>query len=248
MILQHKHIYWSSSFVTIYLYENNIIHADWCGYVSVDEVKEGCERMLLSVKENNCGLVINDNRRVKGSWTQAIKWLEEDYLPRLIKANLKKIAFLYSPEPGARYSVNRLLEVSAEYEGQAFEDFEQAAKWITNHPLVENHKTVLIKTGGEFIRIPTDEISYISMVNRKTQLRTCKQEILTNHSLNELMELLPKPQFFRIHKSYIVNTDMIQSLKYLAGGYYKIYLKDMGKNYLIVSRTCAKELKSVLVL
>jgi hypothetical protein len=247
-MLQHKHIYWSNSFVTIYLYENNIIHADWCGYVSVDQVKEGCERLLLSVKENNCGLVINDNRRVKGSWTQAIKWLEEDYLPRLIKANLKKIAFLYSPEPGARYSVNRLLEASADYEGQAFEDFDEAAKWITGHPQIVDHRTILIKAAGELIRVQTDEINYISTMERKTQICTSTQEILTNCSLNEIMELLPQPQFFRIHKSYIVNTEKIQSLKYLAGGYYKIYLKDMGKNYLVVSRTCAKELKSVLVL
>lgn len=248
MIIKHKNIYWSNAFISIYLYDTHVIHADWTGYVSVAQVKEGCEQILLSMRENKCALLINDNRKVKGTWTQAIKWLEEDYLPRLVKENLKKIAFLYSPELSARYSVNRLLEVYDQYEGQAFEEFDAAAKWITEQSLDESHKVVLIKSEGELLRISTDEIFYVSTIERKTLVQTAKAQILTNYSLNELLDILPRPQFFRIHKSYIVNTQKIKSLKYLAGGYYKIYLTDMGKTFLTVSRTCAKELKELLVL
>lgn len=58
---QHK-IFFKSSFLDILYVEN---------------------RFLLAIMEKTaCYYGLNDNRKVQGIWTQSIKWLENDCLPR----------------------------------------------------------------------------------------------------------------------------------------------------------------------
>lgn len=64
----------------------------------------------------------------------------------------------------------------------------------------------------EFIR--TDKIIYIYSKQRKRQIVCTNNEILSTwQSLNELMINLPEGKFTYAHKSYIVNLDMIDSVK-----------------------------------
>lgn len=250
MVSPTNKIVWQSTYLQIYHdTETNIIHADWVGYVTVNQVKEGCEQILKYIIQYNSKILLNDNRQIKGSWTQALPWLGDDFFPRLVQNNIKKIAYLYSPDKGAQYSVNRLLELNDQYQGQSFDDYKNAYEWLTNLPATSesNQKqNLLIKTKKGHTPIPINDILYITTLNRKSMIQTLNSDYQINTSLSDLLDNLPQPQFFRIHKSYIVNTEKIKHLKYHAGGYYHLYLKNYGNVYLTVSRLYVKNLKEAL--
>jgi len=66
---------------------------------------------------------------------------------------------------------------------------------------------------------------------------------LVEKPLNQLESILPN-HFLRIHRSYIVNLNFVESYRYTSGGMYEIQLKD--GNVLPVSRSRTKELKDLL--
>jgi len=214
----------------------------------VEQVKEGCELIYEAIRSKQCYRAINDNRKVKGSWTQAIKWLEQDFMPRLVQLGVQKVAFLYSPHQSARYSVDRLLEVNDKYEAQTFEEFREATNWLTGESLDEKTEklTILLKTVNGYTNFQLDEIYYISRHNGQTLIQTKDQQFFIKKTLSGILDILPQPNFFRIHKSHIVNISKIRTLKYHEGGYYHLFLNDFGNIYLTVSRKHVNDLKFLL--
>jgi len=243
-----KKIFFQSVFLDIYHSEKGLLYANWKGYVSVNDVKTGCEALLVSMKDTSCFYLVNDNRKVQGTWTQSIKWLETDFMPRMVKSGLKKIAFLYSPDKSARYSLDRLLEVNDEYEAQTFDNFEKATFWLLGEVLLEDYGSthLQIKNQHTYIKILLEDIYYISTHDGQSIIQTKTAQYFTRKSLGKLMKELPSSSFNRIHKSHIVNIHKIETLKYHAGGYYHLFLKDFGKVYLTVSRNRIKDLKQQL--
>lgn len=244
------HSFFASTFLDLYLSEQGYLYADWKGYVNVNSVKEGCEAILNGLKETSCCYLLNDNRKVKGTWTQSIRWLETDFMPRMVDNGLQKIAYLYSSEKGARYSLNRLLEVNDQYEGQVFDALPKAISWLLDQPMLnsveDDTEFFVLKTKNKYTKIYFENIYYISTHNRKSVIQTKVTQYSTRKSLNDLNDLLPSHMFFRIHKSHIINTLKVKHLKYHAGGYYHLYLQDFGKIYLTVSKTKIKDLKILL--
>ncbi len=210
-----------SNYMELHYYEAHFLHIDWKGYLNVQQVKDGCEIIFKVMQEKECYHAINDNRKVKGSWTQAIRWLEQDFMPRVIDIGLQKIAFLYSPYESAKYSVNRLLEVNDQYEAQIFENFKEATQWLIGDKINEqpDNNSILIKTLDRHTKIYLNDIYYLSRHNGKTLIQTQVQQYSTRKSLADLLALLPSSTFYRIHKSHIVNISKIKSLKYYEGGY-----------------------------
>ncbi len=66
--------------------------------------------------------------------------------------------------------------------------------------------------------IPVKEILYCEYVDRVVYLYTLDNIYKTNFSLNELEDKLPKEEFFRCSKSFIINIDSIQAFKSDLGG------------------------------
>jgi hypothetical protein len=118
--------------------ERGFLYLNWKGYVSVSQVKEGVEKILEVLKTHYCTRLLNDNRELFGSWTQSIRWLETDFMPRAIALGLEKIAFIYSRDPSARYSVDRFLEVNDQYSAQTFHDYRTAEDWLWASSLPRN--------------------------------------------------------------------------------------------------------------
>jgi hypothetical protein len=226
---------------------DNILHAEWCGYINVSQVKTGCEIILSLIKKHGYKLVINDNQLVLGSWTQAINWLKDDFMPRVVEEGVKKIAFLYSPQASARYSVNRLLEINDGYEGQTFENIKEALQWISgqeNYNFQRAYLHICVQRGMS-IKLDLKDILYISSNGKQINIHGIDEVYSMRSSLKAILQKLPTQDFQRIHKSYIVNLKKAGQLKYHAGGAYKLYLKDMGNIYIPVGREYAQELKKM---
>lgn len=99
--------------------------------------------------------------------------------------------------------------------------FQRFVKAIAKIPTENKRKELFIKSGYEHIKITIDEILYIKSDADYTELYLPNKKHLTSEPLRYWLENLDNNQFFRIHKSYIINTSKIVKI---AGN--QVYLPD----------------------
>lgn len=98
--------------------------------------------------------------------------------------------------------------------------FQRFVKAVSKIPL-KNHgeqkngstentrETLFIKSGYEHIKISIDEIIYIKSDADYTEIYVPEKKHLTSEPLRYWLECLDQQYFFRIHKSFIINTSKI---------------------------------------
>lgn len=71
---------------------------------------------------------------------------------------------------------------------------------------------IFVKSNGQYIRLPFDQIGYIEGLKDYVFFHTPDQRYIVHNSLKKLETLLPF-SFHRVHYSYIVNLDLVSRLK-----------------------------------
>ncbi|RQO71386.1 DNA-binding response regulator [Pedobacter sp. KBW01] len=84
---------------------------------------------------------------------------------------------------------------------------------VTQQPAPGND-FIFIKgdTKNKFIKVNYDDILYIEGLKNYVSVYTATQRIITYQALRELETQLPKPPFYRIHKSYIISIEKIKMI------------------------------------
>ena len=72
---------------------------------------------------------------------------------------------------------------------------------------------IYIKSGHEYIKVEIDNILFIHSDRDYTELQTKQDKFLSSESLKYWEEFLQEHKFIRIHKSYLVNENMIVKVK-----------------------------------
>jgi DNA-binding LytR/AlgR family response regulator len=70
-----------------------------------------------------------------------------------------------------------------------------------------------VKADGGLVKIIFDEILYIEALKEYVKIVTRDNSVITYHTISGLQEKLPKGNFFRIHRSYIVNIKAISGIE-----------------------------------
>ena len=110
---------------------DNFIYVDWKGFQTVDNVKTGCEQMLVELKKKSVTKIFNDNSKVTGPFQGATEWLVNDWFPRMFTAGLKYFAWVVSPNVFSQLSAESTVNKLATGEIiQTFDSYNQADKWI----------------------------------------------------------------------------------------------------------------------
>lgn len=221
------------------------IYANWKGYVTVQQVKDGVYRVLEGMTAHGCGDVLNDNRELLGSWTQAIRILSTEVMPKLVEGGLKRVAFIYSKFHSARYSVDRFLETNDQYTGQPFEDYHSALEWLTENRVSEirTEGNITIREKGQHKVLNISKILYIYSAEGECMIHIRQHLHTTRLTLKELLQRLPADQFMQVHRSYIINVLAVDTLQYYAGGAYHVYLQNMPRLKIPVSASYVAALK-----
>ncbi|MBC7408496.1 MAG: response regulator transcription factor [Arcicella sp.] len=111
-------------------------------------------------------------------------------------------------------------------------DFERFLKAVNKASELYNlkHKTVVIENVSELknsaifvnadyslVKIKIDEITYIEGLKDyvKINLNSSTKPIVTRMTMKAIEEKLPTSEFFRVHKSFIVSLDKIESIRSL---------------------------------
>lgn len=92
-------------------------------------------------------------------------------------------------------------------------EFLQAKKMEVEILRYEKQTTVAVKSGTKNILLPAESISHVQGLKDYSILYTNEKKYVVNGSIKTMLESLPKEQFIRVHKSFIVARQKIGSLQ-----------------------------------
>ena len=112
--------------------EQNIIDTLWYGYASKNDLKKACSVGLELLEEVKCPYKLNDNSQFTGPWSDAITWLEEEWLPRAMKAGVKYLAHVASSNSFGEHAgeVMQISKIGQNLEVCIFDNRDKALEWL----------------------------------------------------------------------------------------------------------------------
>lgn len=113
---------------------------------------------------------------------------------------LKPVSFerFYKAAEKAQFIINALKEPKKEIEASTIEK-------EVNH--------IFVKTEYKLIRVNTTDIIYVEGMQNYVTIYTDKEKIISLQTMKKTEEQLPSSQFARIHKSFIVAVNKINSIE-----------------------------------
>ncbi len=91
-------------------------------------------------------------------------------------------------------------------------------KAVANESINEfKNSTIFVNADYALVKIKTDEIDYVEGLKDyvKINLNSSNKPIVTRMTMKAIEEKLPTSEFFRVHKSFIVSLDKIESVRNL---------------------------------
>lgn len=92
---------------------------------------------------------------------------------------------------------------------------------------------ILIKNKEGLSFVDTKDIIMIQREDRSTVVCTIDNDYITSEALSSLEDKLDKTQFFRSHKSYIINLSMVQKIYPYGRWTYSVKLRNTDKDALL---------------
>lgn len=99
---------------------------------------------------------------------------------------------------------------------------------------------------GKIILVNVDEVFFAYTEGDAVFVKTFAEKMLTRYTLKELETRLHKCNFFRTHRSYIVNIYKVKEILPFFNGTYSLVLEDKERSEVPVSRNQAKKLRKIL--
>jgi DNA-binding LytR/AlgR family response regulator len=98
-----------------------------------------------------------------------------------------------------------------------FERFVQAVERVFNNVkeklTLASNDYLFVKTEYRLEKIKVSEILYIEGMNEYLRIVTEDKKVMTLQNFKSIVKMLPKNNFIRVHKSYIVAIDKIESIE-----------------------------------
>jgi DNA-binding LytR/AlgR family response regulator len=150
----------------------------------------------------------------------------------------------YLLKPFSKSRLKEALERAREYVRKDFEvNLENLLK------AVEKEKKFLtrisVRKGKRIIFLDVKDVVWIGAEETLNFVYTMNNRYLINYTLAELEGQLDPKQFFRIHRSSLINLNEISEVIPWFAGQYKVVMKDRDKTELTLSRRRVKALKEI---
>ena len=135
---------------------------------------------------------------------------------------LNAVDYLLKPISFDRFikGVNKVLQLNL----QSTNGSQQGTESIPEH----NHPFLYVRSDRKMVKVLFDEILFIESLKDYLKIVTNNRTIVTRQSISGLEEMLPKDTFLRIHRSFIIAINKIDS--------YNGETIDIAKNELPIGR------------
>lgn len=172
-----------------------------------------------------------------------------DFLRNLVHPPMVILTTAYSEYALEGYELNIIDYLKKPFSFERFfkaylkaEDYYQIRKNYQTDVDSNNQKQfIFLKSDKKNIKINISEICFIEGLGDYIKVYTASQKFISNLSMKKIIDCLPHDKFLRIHKSYIVAIDKIESLegnlvkinnsKLPVGNNYKNDLLNLIRNY-----------------
>jgi len=145
---------------------------------------------------------------------------------------LNAVDYLLKPISFERFlmGVNKIFQLNL----QPF----KGSQHITESNPESNHPFLYVRSDRKMVKVLFDEILYVESLKDYIKIVTTGKSIVTRQSISSLEQMLPKNAFLRIHRSYIVAINRIDS--------FNGETIDIAKNELPIGRFFKHEVNSQL--
>ncbi len=141
-------------------------------------------------------------------------------------------------------TVNRLREILINKEKSL--KIENKLKKFINGINNKKINKVCVYDNGKYIPLSPEEILFITTDGRQTIIRSKAGEFTSNLTLAELEDKLNKHNFFRSHRSYLMNLDEVKEIHNWFNGTFQVVLNGVDDIKVSVSRNRANEFKNIM--
>ncbi|SHH65685.1 two component transcriptional regulator, LytTR family [Caloranaerobacter azorensis DSM 13643] len=121
---------------------------------------------------------------------------------------------------------------------------EKFLKYIKDEERNKINKISVYKN-GKLIPLNLNEIIYITVEGRTTVIVSTKGRFESNNTLSQLERKLNTKNFFRSHRSFLINIDYIEEIEPWFNSTYQIKMK-YSKEKIPVSRSQVKEFREIM--
>jgi len=177
-------------------------------------------------KPNIIFVTAYDNFAIEAFEVNAIDYLLKPISEERLKDRLGRINEVREQDDLNKNQINKLIE------------YIKSNTKICSQRISLYHKDKLIP-------IDLNEIIYATIEEKNTIIVSSKGKFEINCTLNELTERLDPNIFFRTHKSYIVNLNIIESIEPWFNSTYNINLRN-NKEVIPVSRNYVKKFRQLM--
>lgn len=120
----------------------------------------------------------------------------------------------------------------------AFERFQQAVEKVETQLKLKQSPQLEIKVDGALLKIKIHDIHYIKGLKEYVRIYSKEENWVTLASLQKLEEELQNAGFMRVHKSYIVNLNLVSAMQG--------YQLQIGEKEIPISRSKKEQIKNAL--
>ncbi|MGE4503844.1 MAG: LytR/AlgR family response regulator transcription factor [Desulfovibrionaceae bacterium] len=150
------------------------------------------------------------------------------------------------PESGGETTDEHTLRLPLDEDEQ--EDFLAALKTAWDFSRVRNPEIekLAVNQDGKTILIPYTQIIFVEAYEDYSYVHTSGQKFLTSHRLKNLEDRLAPHRFFRVHRKFLVNLDMVTEIASLPGANFMLRTAGRTRIELPISRRRIAKLKQIL--
>ncbi|MBF9143299.1 hypothetical protein [Hymenobacter properus] len=116
-----------------YLYypDQHILYVRWHGHLTGGEVIRGVQQGGQWRGQLDYPLILNDKSDTSGDWSDAVPWLQYEWLPQAVKLGVRAMAYLFSPDRDNHFASHEFIAALRPHIiVEQFEDPELAMKWL----------------------------------------------------------------------------------------------------------------------
>lgn len=166
----------------------------------------------------------------------------EEYAIKAFEVNALDYVLKPFDEKRIEITVNRLLNKCRSVNGENLPNIinEIINKIDKEEKLV---KKIPCERNGKIILVDIKDIFFFYIEDDKTYVKIKDDSYLVGYTLHQIEQ---KTNFFRSHRSYLVNMDNIKELYSWFNGTYKLVMNDCQESEVPISRNNVKKLKELL--
>jgi PAS domain S-box-containing protein len=131
--INDDNMYRNNAVTIAYNHKEERLDVTWNGYQDLVTVQHGCLKIFEMLSKHKVSNVLNDNRNVLGTWSDASDWVGQVWFPMMEKAGLHKFAWIYSSAAFSHLSAKKAADLNyGNVQIKFFSNIDDAINWIQN--------------------------------------------------------------------------------------------------------------------